>query len=78
MTVYEFNALDQQEKAEAVWRGTFLAERIAAGLHVQLYSLPGCYVEVFYDQAANQITGFEAFTNKQLLAPYLAQTNFPR
>jgi hypothetical protein len=76
MTVYEFNALDQHEKAEAVWRGTFLAERVADGLHVQLYSLPGCYVEVFYDQAANQITGFEAFTNKQLLAPYLAQTNF--
>jgi hypothetical protein len=77
MTVYEFNALDQHEKAEAVWRGNFLAERMADGLHVQLYSLPGCYVEVFYDQAANQITGFEAFTNKQLLAPYLAQNNFP-
>lgn len=77
MTVFEFNALDQQEKAEAVWRGTFLAERMADGLPIQLYSLPGCYVEVFYDQAANQIIGFEAFTNKQLLVPYLAQTNFP-
>jgi hypothetical protein len=77
MTVYEFNALDQQGKAEAVWRGTFLADRAADGLLVQLYSLPGCYVEVFYDQAANQITNFEAFTNKQLLVPYLAPNRFP-
>jgi hypothetical protein len=77
MTLYEFNALDMAEKAEAVWRGTFLADREADGLTVQLYSLTGCYVELFYDQAANQITGFEAFTNKQLLAPYLAQIKFP-
>jgi hypothetical protein len=77
MTVYEFNALDISEKAEAVWRGTFLADREADGLIIQLYSLTGCYVELFYDRTANQITGFEAFTNKQLLAPYLAQLKFP-
>jgi hypothetical protein len=77
MTLYEFNALNLNEKAAAVWRGTYLAERSLNGLIVQLYSLPGCYVEVFYEPAANQITGFEAFTNKQLLAPYLAQSKFP-
>jgi hypothetical protein len=27
MTLDEFNALDLTEKAEAVWRGTLLAER---------------------------------------------------
>jgi len=77
MTLYEFNALDLTEKAEAVWRGTFLAEREADGLVVQLYALTGCYVEVFYDQSANKISDFQAFTNKQLLAPYLAQIKFP-
>jgi hypothetical protein len=77
MTVHEFNALDITEKAEAVWRGAFLADREANGLTIQLYSLTGCYVELFYDQAANQITNFHAFTNKQLLAPYLAQIKFP-
>jgi hypothetical protein len=77
MTLVEFYALDLNEKAEAVWRGTFLAERAAGKLLVQLYSLPGCYVEAFYNQATNQITGFEAFTDKQLLAPYLAQIKFP-
>jgi hypothetical protein len=76
MTLYEFNALDITEKAEAVWRGTFLADREADGLTIQLYALTGCYVELFYDPRANQITGFEAFTNKQLLAPYLAQMKF--
>lgn len=77
MTLYEFNALDNTEKAEAVWRGTFLADRETDGLIVQLYALTGCYVELFYDQAANKINGFQAFTNKQLLAPYLAQITFP-
>ncbi|MCC8407683.1 hypothetical protein LJ707_02000 [Mucilaginibacter sp. UR6-1] len=77
MTLYEFNALDNTEKAEAVWRGTFLADREADGLIVQLYALTGCYVELFYDRAANKINGFQAFTNKQLLAPYLAQITFP-
>lgn len=77
MTLYEFNGLELNEKAEAVWRGTFLAERTAGELIIQLYFLSGCYVEVYYDQAANQITGFEAFTNKQLLAPYLALNQFP-
>jgi hypothetical protein len=77
MTLYEFNALDLTLKAEAVWRGTFLADRRVGGLIVQLYSLPGCYVELFYDPAANEITTFQAFTNKQLLVPYLAQIKFP-
>lgn len=73
LTLYDFNALTDTEKAEAVWAGSFLADREAAGLRLQLYSLPAFYVEVIYDAAANQITAFRAFTNKQLLAPYLAQ-----
>lgn len=77
MTLLEFNALNMPEKAEAVWRGTFLGDREADGRLIQLYSLPGCYVELFYDHSAYRITGFEAFTNKQLLAPYLAQMKFP-
>ncbi|WP_454802926.1 hypothetical protein [Mucilaginibacter phyllosphaerae] len=77
MNLYEFNTLDLNEKAEAVWRGTFLADREADGLVIQLYILSGCYVELFYDRAANKIKDFHAFTNKQLLAPYLAQSKFP-
>ncbi|RVU03147.1 hypothetical protein EOD41_04235 [Mucilaginibacter limnophilus] len=75
MTLYEFEALNQEEKAEAVWRGTFLADRIADGCRIQLYSLSGCYVEVFYDPQSNKITDFRAFTGNQFLVPYLAQLN---
>ncbi|WP_164849916.1 hypothetical protein [Mucilaginibacter limnophilus] len=75
MTLYEFEALDLTEKAEAVWRGTFLAYREADGRRIQLYSLPGCYVEAFYDPQSNKITDFRSFTGKQLLVPYLEQLN---
>jgi hypothetical protein len=34
MTLYEYNTLDMTEKAEAVWRGTFVADREADGLTV--------------------------------------------
>jgi len=71
LTLDDFNTLTENEKAEAVWSGSFLADREAAGLRLQLYSLPGFYVEVVYDTVANKITGFHAFTNKQLLANYL-------
>jgi hypothetical protein len=77
MTVDEFHALNHTQKAEAVWQGVFLGDRKADTLLVQLYALNGFYVEVFYDPAANLINAFEAFTNKQLLAPYLAQLKFP-
>ncbi|MBK0379270.1 hypothetical protein [Mucilaginibacter segetis] len=70
-TLYDFNALSEQEKAEAVWRGSFLADREAAGLKVQLYRLDSFYVEVFYDPAANTILRFRAFTSNNLLVPYL-------
>ncbi|OOQ58293.1 hypothetical protein [Mucilaginibacter pedocola] len=76
MTLYEFEALNLNEKADAVWRGAFLADREEDGRRIQLYSLPGCYVEVFYDTEANKIVEFRAFSNTQRLAPYLAQINF--
>lgn len=63
-TVPDFNSLSENDKAEAVWRGTFLADREANGFLIQLSSLPAFYVE-------NKITEFRAFTNKQLSAAYL-------
>ena len=76
MTLLEFNALNLTEKAEAVWRGTFLAEREAEGFTIQLYSLDSFYAELFYDPAANKITEFRAFTSRQQLGPYLARIKF--
>ena len=76
MTPPEFESLDLTEKAEAVWRGTFLGDREEGGLRIQLYSLGSCYVEAVYDPAANKIMDFRAFTSHHLLVPYLAQIRF--
>lgn len=76
MTLYEFHALNETEKADAVWHGTFLADREDAGLRIQLYSLGSFYVEVFYDPLMNKITDFRAFNSNHLLVPYLAQIKF--
>lgn len=73
LTLDDFNTLTDYEKAEAVWSGSFLADREEDDLRAQLYSLPVFYVEVVYDAIGNEIVAFRAFTNKQLLAPYLAQ-----
>lgn len=76
LTLYDFNGLTANEKANAVWQGTFLADREENGLTVQLYSVSSFYVEVFYDPLANKILRFRSFTTKHLLVPYLAHIKF--
>jgi len=72
LTLYDFNRLNTNEKAEAVWKGTFLADRRDGGLTVQLYRLDAFYVEVFYHAGSNQIVEFRSFSSNNQLAPYLA------
>jgi hypothetical protein len=76
LTILDFNSLTDDEKAESVWQGTFLGDRPENDQIVQLYSLGSFYVEVTYIPATNRINGFHAFTNTQLLVPYLAQVKF--
>lgn len=76
ITLYDFNALTEDAKANAVWQGTFLADRREEDLTVQLYSVGSFYVEVFYDAGLNKIVRFRSFTTKSLLVPYLAQIKF--
>ena len=47
ITLSEFNALDENAKAEVTWSGTFLTDREQDALKVQLYSMDNFYVEVF-------------------------------
>ncbi|WP_214072622.1 hypothetical protein [Mucilaginibacter sp. dw_454] len=72
----DFNTLTETEKAEAVWQGSFLADREENGLIIQLHAVSTFYVEVFYDPAANKILSFRSFTSKHLLTPYLAHIKF--
>lgn len=76
LTLYHFNALTEDAKANAVWQGAFLAYRLEEDLNVQLYSVGNFYVEVFYDAGLNKIVRFRSFTTKGLLVPYLAQIKF--
>jgi len=76
LTLYDFNALDENGKADAIWTGDFLGGREENGLKVQLYSLTNFYVEVFYDEWANKILRFRAFKSYDLLTPYLAYIKF--
>ncbi len=76
LTLYDFNNFTDNEKADAVWSGSFLADREEDGLKVQLYSVHAFYVEAFYDAVANKILRFRAFSSQRLLAPYLVQIMF--
>jgi len=76
LSIYDFNALDDDEKASAVWSGTFLGDREENGLRVQLYRVDTFYVEVFYDGSANKLLPFRAFNHREMLIPYLALTRF--
>jgi hypothetical protein len=76
LTPDNFNVLTETEKAEAVWQGSFLADREENGITVQLYAVDNFYVELFYDPIANKILSFRSFTTKHLLTPYLAHIKF--
>lgn len=75
MTLYEFNALNEDEKALAVWGGVHLTYRTELNYKAIVYQVDGCYVEVFYNVAANKIERFRSFSSLTLLEPYLASIN---
>ncbi|WP_158829119.1 hypothetical protein [Mucilaginibacter lacusdianchii] len=72
MTLYEFNALNENERAEVLWEQTPLSQRFEQpSCVILLYSLQDFYAEVFYDQEENRITRVRGFRALHLLAPYL-------
>jgi hypothetical protein len=72
LTFYDFNALDEAGKGQAVFTdGTFIDDRDDGRLKVQLYRLNNFYVEVFYDADSNKITKYHAFNSAGHLANYL-------
>lgn len=76
LTMEQYEALGEAEKAEAILQGTFLADREENGLVVQLYSLGQIYGEVHYDPLANRVLRYRVFEGTQHLAPYLAHIRF--
>jgi hypothetical protein len=49
MTLYQFNALNEIEQAEAVWDGVFVGDREDEEHRILLYQIDSFYVEVYYD-----------------------------
>lgn len=72
----QYDALGDPEKADAIIKGSFLADREENGLIVQLYSLGRIYGELYYDPLANKILRYRAFDDIQQLTPYLAHIKF--
>lgn len=73
MTLYEFNALTVDKKANAVWNGTFIMNRQQSETKYALYSISDFFVEVSYDCVKNEITSFRSFKTKRLLDDYLRE-----
>ncbi len=76
LTMEEYDALDEADKAAAILQGEFLADREENGLRVQLYSVGKFYAELYYDPMANKMLRWRAFEGTQQLAPYLAHIRF--
>ena len=71
MTLYEFNALELNERMEAVNQyGTFLDNYIGNGERCNCYAIDKFFVEVVYDAEHNTITEVRPFKYGQSLDKY--------
>jgi hypothetical protein len=71
MTLYQFNALDEMEQAEAVWDGVFVADREDDQHRILLYQIDSFYVEAYYNNEHNVLVKFRSFSSINQLDPYL-------
>ena len=71
MTLYQFNALDEMEQAEAVWSGVHIGERRDEEHNILLYQIDSFYVEVYFNRELNVIRKFRSFSSTDQLGPYL-------
>jgi hypothetical protein len=78
MTLYTFNAMNQEHQAEMLWeRGVYLMNRQEREHKFALYQLDGFYVEVWYHTPGNEITKLRSFSSTDALAPYLEEITLP-
>lgn len=73
MTLYQFNAMDEMEQAEAVWDGTHIGERFDEEYNILLYQIDNFYVEAYYHREYNVLRRFRSFSSIDQLSTYLAQ-----
>jgi hypothetical protein len=78
MTLNDFNLLDKDMQANAVWAGALLGQRTEKSYVVSLFSVSSFYVEVYYCTTTNTINYFSPFESIGHLAPYLKQIKIKR
>lgn len=72
MGLYDFIALDLNQKADKVWNhATYTVARQIPSGYVSLYVLEDFYVEVYYDSSCNCIEDIRSFQSIECLEPYL-------
>jgi hypothetical protein len=72
MTLYQFNALNEMQQAEAIWEyGVLLDSRIEGEYKHILYQIDSFYVELHYHMEHNTLKGARVFANPDHLQPYL-------
>ncbi|MEI9911745.1 MAG: hypothetical protein WDO71_20110 [Bacteroidota bacterium] len=76
MTLYQFNALDEMEQAEALWeKGVHIGERFDEEHNILLYQIDGFYLEAYYHREYNVLMRFRTFSSLEQLTPYLEKLN---
>lgn len=75
MTLYEFNALDEMEQAEALWESEFIADRHDEEHNILLYQRDSFYIEVFHHRQLNVIRRIRSFSSTTQLEPYINNIN---
>lgn len=72
MTLYQFNAMDENQQARVIWeQGVAVAGREEGNYKLLLYQIDGFYVEIWYHSIKNDISRFKTFASTAPLDPYL-------
>lgn len=74
MTLYDFNALPDDDRLACVWQqGTFLANRPIGRSVLCLYALSEFFVEIRYSRDFGEITACRSFKSTIPLESYLSK-----
>ncbi|MFD0767149.1 hypothetical protein ACFQZI_20005 [Mucilaginibacter lutimaris] len=71
ITLYDFHAMNINDKMEAVYLGNYIGDRLEASTVIQLYNMGNFYAEVFYHREKNEIIKIRGFKTTKLIEPYV-------
>ena len=79
MTLYQFNALDEGEQMEAIWKyAVHLAKREDDIHSYELLQIDNFYIELKHHKEFDSLRGLRTFTTTTPLEPYLDQIEIPK